>query len=68
MKVILIDKETCPKCGIKFDCGKSGKCWCYEYEVNPSVLEKINDEFDSCLCPDCLKAFSSNPIESKQDK
>ena len=60
MKVILTEKDTCPRCGKKFHCGKSGKCWCYEYDVPTSVLEKIEDEFDACLCPDCLKEFATS--------
>ena len=54
MKVVLTEKETCPRCGAGFECGKSGKCWCYEVDVLVSVLDKIQDTYDSCLCPDCL--------------
>jgi len=58
MKVILTEKDTCPRCGAKFQCGKGGKCWCYEVDVPQSLLEKINNEFDTCLCPDCLKELA----------
>ena len=58
MKVILTEKDTCPRCGNKFHCGKGGKCWCYEVDVAESVLQQINDTYDSCLCPDCLKSLS----------
>ena len=63
MKLNLSEKETCPRCGSKFDCGKSGKCWCFEVDVPPSVLEKIDAEFHSCLCPKCLKEFSSSETD-----
>jgi hypothetical protein len=54
MKLQLIEKETCPRCGLKFDCGKSGKCWCYEVSIESSILENIQQTYDSCLCPTCL--------------
>jgi len=59
MKILLTEKETCPRCGSKFVCGKSGKCWCYEIDVPESVLDKIVKEYKSCLCPGCLKELSS---------
>ncbi|MFK5856039.1 MAG: cysteine-rich CWC family protein [Bacteroidota bacterium] len=52
----LIEDEKCPKCGAMFSCGKSGKCWCYEVDVSPSIIDKIEKTYSSCLCPDCLKA------------
>jgi hypothetical protein len=58
MKAMLTEKETCPRCGAEFECGKSGKCWCYEFEVPTSVLETIDETYDSCLCPECLKSLS----------
>lgn len=54
MRLDLIEKETCPRCGARFDCSKSGKCWCYEVSIKPSLLEKIQQTYDSCLCPSCL--------------
>ncbi|RLD38290.1 MAG: hypothetical protein DRI89_14450 [Bacteroidetes bacterium] len=63
MKLNLTEKETCPRCGAKFDCGKSGKCWCFEVDVPPSVLEKIDAEYSSCLCPDCLNELSSSKAD-----
>lgn len=59
MGLKLVEKEVCPRCGKSFECGKSGKCWCYELDVPNSILEKIEKDYDSCLCPDCLKEFSS---------
>jgi hypothetical protein len=63
MKVILTEKDTCPRCGAKFNCGKGGKCWCFEVDVPTSVLEKINGEFDACLCPECLKEMTANEVK-----
>ncbi len=50
--------STCPKCGSKFHCSTSGKCWCVELYVPPEKMEQIRREFDSCLCPNCLKEYS----------
>ena len=58
IKLILKEKETCPRGGETFDCGKSGKCWCYEMDVPVSVLEKIVQDYEGCLCPDCLQEIS----------
>lgn len=58
MKVILTEKDTCPRCGAKFHCGKGGKCWCFGVDLPVSVLEKVNKEYNSCLCPECLKVLS----------
>ena len=58
MKLKLKEQETCPGCGAKFDCSKSGKCWCYEVSMETSVLEKLQQTYDSCLCPACLAKFS----------
>ena len=63
MMLKLSEKEHCPRCGADFDCGKSGKCWCYEVDVPSSVLDKINDTFDTCLCPDCLKELAKDKVK-----
>ncbi len=54
----LIAPEICPRCGASFDCGKSGKCWCYEVDTSTSLLEEINDTYDRCLCPACLNELN----------
>jgi hypothetical protein len=48
------EKEICPRCQEKFDCSKSNKCWCYEIGLDSNQLEKLTDEFKSCLCPNCI--------------
>jgi len=57
----LIEDEKCPRCGAMFTCGKSGKCWCFEVDIIPSVLDRIDSKYDSCLCPDCLNLLADNP-------
>ena len=55
MQKILQEKDMCPKCGNEFSCSKSKSCWCYAYDVNTEVMEKLADEYDSCLCPECIE-------------
>ncbi len=57
-KKILIEPETCPRCGASFTCSKSGKCWCFEVSVPDSVRDEIEKVYDRCLCPQCLKEVS----------
>lgn len=52
------EAEYCPKCGKEFSCSKSGKCWCFEFDIPIEVQEVIKQEYDSCLCPACLLEFS----------
>lgn len=54
----LAEQKNCPNCGNDFLCSPSGKCWCFEVYVSPEKLKVIQDNFDSCLCPDCLNKFS----------
>ena len=50
----LTEKEICPSCQQKFQCSKSSKCWCYEFGLESNQLEKLNSDFESCICPNCL--------------
>jgi hypothetical protein len=50
-------KLICESCGKDFPCGaKSGKCWCFEIDLEEETLSKLQKEFESCLCEDCLKS------------
>ncbi|MBM3435532.1 MAG: cysteine-rich CWC family protein [Bacteroidetes bacterium] len=53
-----LDVEICPRCGKQFHCSKSQKCWCYEMDVPVETLEKLQYDFESCICPECLKLYS----------
>jgi hypothetical protein len=52
------EPSICPRCGKEFHCSKSGKCWCYEVYLPLDVLEQIEEQYDSCLCPTCLAELS----------
>lgn len=53
------EKEKCPRCGQKFLCSKSNKCWCYEIGLDSNQLEKLNKTYESCICPDCIEELKN---------
>ncbi|MCB2221500.1 MAG: cysteine-rich CWC family protein [Bacteroidetes bacterium] len=57
-KKIIVEPSLCPKCGNTFHCSTSSKCWCYEYDVPTDVMEQLQDEYNGCLCPECLKEYT----------
>ena len=57
-KKILVEPSVCPKCGNAFHCSTSSKCWCYEIDVPAEVMEKLQEQYEGCLCPDCLKDYA----------
>ena len=54
------DRLTCEACGKDFDCGaQTGKCWCFEVELDKEALGELRENFKSCLCQDCLLSRES---------
>jgi len=52
------EQKNCPRCGTVFICSASSKCWCFEYDIPPATMDFIQDKWQGCLCPECLKSFS----------
>jgi hypothetical protein len=52
--------KNCPRCGKDFYCSTSSHCWCYEYDIPIEKLEILENKYDTCLCPECLKLFTRN--------
>jgi hypothetical protein len=51
-----LERKTCESCGEEFSCGaKSGKCWCFEVDLNSETLENLRKNFENCLCEKCLE-------------
>jgi ribosomal protein L34E len=57
-KPILVEASKCPKCGASFHCSTSNKCWCYEFDVPSDKRDEIEEKYQGCLCPNCLKEFA----------
>jgi len=50
------EKLACESCGKPFECGaKVGKCWCFEVKVDAEKLAELRENFEKCLCRDCLE-------------
>jgi hypothetical protein len=50
------DKIICESCGEEFSCGANvGECWCFEVEVKAETLAKLRENFNNCLCWNCLE-------------
>jgi hypothetical protein len=43
---------VCARCGVAFDCGLGGECWC---AAEPYRLPLPGAATEDCLCPACLK-------------
>lgn len=55
-KEINNEQIICESCEKPFECGaKTGKCWCFEVNLSEQKLGELREEFDSCLCRECLE-------------
>ncbi|HVE58730.1 MAG TPA: cysteine-rich CWC family protein [Pyrinomonadaceae bacterium] len=57
--------KTCESCGKDFSCGaNAGKCWCFEIDLSKETLAKLQEDFKSCLCEDCLASGKLLSVET----
>jgi hypothetical protein len=54
------DFKTCPRCGKQFECLHAAGCWCFDYTISLENQKKLKEEFDNCLCPECLPLYAEN--------
>ncbi len=55
------EKIVCESCGEAFSCGaKVGKCWCFSVELKAETLAELCENFNSCLCKNCLEKLATN--------
>ncbi|MGI8786829.1 MAG: cysteine-rich CWC family protein [Pyrinomonadaceae bacterium] len=48
-------KMICESCGKEFSCGANlGECWCFNIELKTETLTELRDNFENCLCENCL--------------
>jgi hypothetical protein len=63
------ETKYCPRCQQAFEC-KSGnitQCQCYGVELTAELSVFIKQQFDDCLCRDCLKQLQ-NEFELNEEK
>jgi len=50
-----VETKTCESCGKDFSCGaRTQNCWCFAVELSQKTLAKLQEDFKTCLCKDCL--------------
>lgn len=63
---ILDNNLTCESCGKPFECGaKTGSCWCFEVELDTEKLAELREEFQNCLCRECLLSHEQTRKDTK---
>jgi hypothetical protein len=55
------EKLACESCGNPFECGaKLENCWCFSLAIPEENLAQLNQQFQNCLCPECLSKVKLN--------
>lgn len=50
-------KKKCAKCGKEFECKHTAECWCNDLKISKNLSEYLRNNFDNCLCKNCLTEF-----------
>jgi len=53
-------EKKCPKCGVAFKCLGEEDCWCESYQILQKDFLHITQNYNDCLCPACLKEYTSD--------
>jgi hypothetical protein len=54
-------KLTCESCGAEFTCNVGqDTCWCFDVKVSPENLTDLKENFDNCLCKNCLEKLNKS--------
>ncbi len=51
-------EKKCPKCGNLFSCEADNDCWCESFQIHKKEMLAITENYNDCLCPDCLKNYA----------
>jgi hypothetical protein len=51
--------KRCPRCGSLFRCEKEKDCWCEQVPVHRARMIEILEQYNDCICPDCLKKYEA---------
>lgn len=49
-------EKQCPRCGKTFECrhDEVDNCWCMQTEILPDAMNFILDNYEGCLCRECI--------------
>lgn len=55
-------EKVCPRCSEKFRCREDRieLCSCKKVSLVPGVRDFIKEDYENCLCPECLKIVNEN--------
>lgn len=58
----MIMKKICPRCSSEFKCreDRTDLCQCTRVHLVSGVRDYVRDNYESCLCANCLKETSIN--------
>jgi Cysteine-rich CWC len=49
-------KLACESCGAEFTCNAGREsCWCFDIKVPPEDLDVLKENYNRCLCRECLE-------------
>lgn len=52
--------NTCPRCGRAFHCGVAdARCDCCDLVLDAPLRQALAQQYERCLCVDCLKALAA---------
>lgn len=54
----LVGKMTkqCPRCNKIFECRHDSNCWCTRYSLTSNLKAQLQNNYQDCLCEDCIIA------------
>jgi len=56
-------QKNCSKCGKAFGCQSDSRgCWCEDLHITTDTLVQLRNEFDNCLCPQCLALYQVHDV------
>ena len=55
-----VEVKKCPKCGSSFECNQENilKCACMKVPLNNLARQTLAEQYNDCLCLNCLKEIS----------
>jgi len=50
--------SKCGRCGKRMVCYNDETCWCQDVKVHPNTQDALLNQFNGCLCRNCLSFYS----------